>query len=175
VAALIEDARQEVNTPPPDKLTQALYGDAARPDGINPGSNFSSTGEAIANRMPKLMKGAGFVGEGNNTPLTDQTDILRRASQATLDLRMATREGYSSKSSVVKSMSPDFLGQFGALRTALSTPSIQEQLTSFLGTVASPDLARSFTAGNLGIGSSYGLTPFNLLAPSRLIYPVCPF
>ena len=41
-----------------------------------------------------------------------------------------------------------------------------------MSAVASPDVVRSFTAGNLGIGSVYGNTPFNLLAPSRLIYPV---
>ena len=34
------------------------------------------------------------------------------------------------------------------------------------------DVNKSFTAGNLGIGSISGLVPFNLLAPSRLIYPV---
>jgi hypothetical protein len=50
-------------------------------------------------------------------------------------------------------------------------PSITEQITQALGAV-SPDLVRSFTAGNLGIGSISGLVPFDLLAPSRLIYPV---
>jgi len=34
-------------------------------------------------------------------------------------------------------------------------------------------LGKSFTAGNLGLnGAPYGLVPFDLLAPSRLIYPV---
>ena len=67
----------------------------------------------------------------------------------------------------MKSFNGDFLNKFGALRTALETPSIGEQISQVIG-VANPDLVRSFTAGNLGIGSTYGLTPFNLLAPSRL-------
>jgi len=110
---------------------------------------YSSTGEMIKNRMPELMKGAGFAPRGGNAPLNDSADILRRASQATLDLRLATRQGRTSKSSVVKSMNPGFLSNFGALQTALTAPSIGEEIASYLA-VASPDLARSFTAGNLG-------------------------
>ena len=141
-------------------------------DAASEAGSYSSTGEMIKGRMPELVKGAGFAPRGGNMPLSDQTDILRRASQASLDLRMETRRGYANRSSVVKSMNSGFLNNFGVLRTALETPSIGEQIGSFLGQVASPDLVRSFTAGNLGIGSTYGLTPFNLLAPSRLIYPV---
>jgi hypothetical protein len=170
VAATIADAdiQQGVAAPstPPDQLTKALYGDAARPD-LGTG-HYSSAGEALVGKMTHLVKGAGFCGEGGNTPLTDQGDIGRRAFEATIDLRTATRQGIHAKSSVVKSFNPDFLGRFGAMRTALETPSFQE----IMGAVATPDVMRSFTAGNLGIGSSYGLVPFNLLAPSRLIYPV---
>jgi hypothetical protein len=146
----------------PDQLTKALYGDAARPDTGT--GRYSNTSEALVGKMTHLVKGAGFCGEGGNTPLTDQGDIGRRAFEATIDLRTATRQGIYGKSSVVKSFNPDFLGRFGALRTALETPSFQE----VIGAVATPDLMRSFTAQNLGIGSSYGLVPFNLLAPSRL-------
>jgi len=151
----------------PAPAGQQVLADAAAEAGT-----YSSTGEMIKGRMPELVKGAGFAPKGGNMPLSDQTDILRRASQASLDLRMETRRGYANRGSVVKSMNDGFLNNFGALRTALETPSIGEQIGSFLGQVASPDLVRSFTAGNLGIGSTYGLTPFNLLAPSRLIYPV---
>ena len=34
-------------------------------------------------------------------------------------------------------------------------------------------IGKNFTAGNLGqSGTPYGLVPFDLLAPSRLIYPI---
>jgi hypothetical protein len=176
VAALLqtEDPRPGAGAAP-DPLAQGLYGQAAQPAGADGPGNFSTSGEMMKGRMPDLVKGAGLAPKGGNMPLTDQADIMRRASQASLDLRMATYEGFARKSSVVKSMNQGFLNNFGALRTALETPSIGEQIGQVLGAVASPDIVRSFTAGNLGIGSTYGLTPFNLLAPSRLIYPVCPF
>jgi hypothetical protein len=164
VAAASADAdlRQGAVAPAPDNITKALYGEEARPDLGT--SRYSNTAEALVGKMTHLVKGAGFAGEGNNTPLTDQADIGRRAFEATIGLRTATRDGIYAKSSVVKSFNPDVLGRFGALRTALETPSPLE----FLGQIATPDVMRSFTAGNLGIGSSYGLVPFNLLAPSRL-------
>jgi hypothetical protein len=168
VATAIADAdlKQGAAAPPPDQLTKALYGDAARPDFGT--AQYSGSSEALVGKMTHLVKGAGFAGEGGNAPLTDQGDISRRAFDATISLRAATREGVWSKSTVSKSFNPDFLGRFGALRLALEAPSQLE----FLSQVASPDVIRSFTAGNLGIGSSYGLVPFNLLAPSRLLYPI---
>ena len=138
----------ETENPAPAAASEVIAAAAAD------ASTYSSTGEMIKGRMPELVKGAGFAPKGGNMPLSDQTDILRRASQASLDLRMETRRGLTAKSSVVKSFNPDFLNNFGALRTALETPSIGEQIGSFLGQVASPDLVRSFTAGNLGIGST---------------------
>jgi hypothetical protein len=161
VATAIADAdlAQGAIAPPPDQLTKALYGDAARPDLST--SRYNNSGEALVGKMTHLVKGAGFAGEGGNTPLTNQADINRRAFEATVGLRAATREGVWSKSTVTKSFNPDFLGRFGALRLALESPSLPEML----GRIASPDVMRSFTAGNLGIGSSYGLVPFNLLAP----------
>ena len=127
------------------------------------------TGAMLKGRMPDLVKGAGFAPKGGNKPLEDQGDILTRASQASLDLRMATYQGFSNKSSVVKSFNQEWLNSRGALKTALSMPSMYEELQKVLTPEA---FNKSFTAGNLGIGSVYGNTPFNLLAPSRLIYPV---
>ena len=134
----------------------------------------STTGDALKSAMPDLVKGAGFSPKGGNAPLTDQSDITLRAHQATLDLRGAVRDGYYNKAGVVnKGFKPDFMNQFGALRTALSTPSIGEQISQLLGGIpGGADAMKSFTAGNLGIGSVYGFVPFDLLAPSRLIYPV---
>ena len=116
-------------------------------------TRYSATGEMIKSRMPDLVKGAGLAPKGGNQLLTDQSDILTRSAQAALDVRVETQRGFLDKRSVVKSMSPSFLSQFGYLATALNQPSIGEQLQQFMGAVASPDVVRSFTAGNLGIGS----------------------
>ena len=134
----------------------------------------SRTGDMIKARMPDLVKGAGMAVKGGNMPLTDQADITTRATQATVDLRTETWRGYNDRAGVVKSgFRPDFLNQFGYLKTALSAPSLMEQIGSLVSSIpGGGDALKSWTAGNLGIGSVYGLVPFDLLAPSRLIYPV---
>lgn len=138
-------------------------------------------GEILAARMPGLVKGVGYADTGHGRiglpaqgtrPLDDPTQTLLKAQDATLQLRTETYRGVHAKADVVKGLNQGFLSNFGYLKTALTSPSIGEQLTQILGGVVSPDLQRSFTAGNLGIGSVYGLVPFDLRAPSRLIYPV---
>ena len=113
-------------------------------------------GDAIKSAMPDLVKGAGFSPKGGNAPLTDQADITMRAVQATADLRSAVHDGYFNKAKVVnKGFNQGFLNSFGALRTALSTPSIGEQISQVFANLpgGADALAKSFTAGNLGIGS----------------------
>jgi hypothetical protein len=162
-------------SPAPASLTSQVAQQAEAEAGRYYGAG---TGEMMKGRMPELVKGAGFVGPGGNAPLTDYTDIMGRASDATLRLRMETHAGFRSKSSVVKSLNPDFLNQFGAFKTALLQPSFMEQMEGLVSLLPGGGEAiknyanKSFTAGNLGVGSVYGLTPFNLVAPSRLIYPV---
>ncbi len=161
MATLIEEAPA---LPTPSSIATDMEASASR---------YSTTGDAIKAQMPNLVKGAGLARIGSNTPLTDQADITVRAHQATLDLRTETYRGYSNRQSVVKSMNAGFLNQFGNLKTALTAPSVGEQLTQLVGMLpGGPEALKSFTAGNLGIGSVSGLVPFDLLAPSRLIYPV---
>lgn len=133
----------------------------------------NTTGDAIKAAMPHLVKGAGLARIGSNTPMTDESAILVKAHQAALDLRVATNKGFTAKSQVVKGLNPGFLSQFGHLKTALSAPSLGEQLSQVFNQMpGGAEAFKSFTAGNLGIGSVSGLVPFDLLAPSRLIYPV---
>lgn len=132
---------------------------------------YSRTGDMLKSRMSYMVKGAGYVGNGNQA-LSDPGEIITKAHNATMALRTETNRGYTNKTDVVKNLSPSFLGQFGNLRTALSAPSVNESLQQIVTAIGNPDLTRSFTAGNLGIGTVSGLVPFDLLAPSRLIYPM---
>jgi hypothetical protein len=159
---------------PASEVTDSLYGRAAQPVNHAAMAQHSRTGDAIKSAMPELVKGVGLARKGGNAPLEDPRQITVLASQAALDLRTEVRRGYTAKADVVKGISGDFLSQFGALRTALTTPSIGEQISQlFQGIPGGAEaLSKSFTAGNLGIGSIYGFVPFDLLAPSRLIYPV---
>lgn len=133
---------------------------------------YSRTGDVIKNSMAHLVKGAGYV--NGNEPLRNHVDITTRAQQATMDLRVSTRMGYANKSKVVGGFNKRFLDDFGYLKAALTTPSLFEQLQElFKGIQGGAEaIGKSFTAGNLGIGSIYGLAPFDLRAPSRLIYPM---
>ena len=150
MAALLEDDIRPANAHVgSDPLTTALYGDAAQPLAQHELARSSTTGDAIRSAMPELVKGAGLAHRGGNTVLTDPGKISVLAAQAAVDLRSATRQGFANKSSVVKSFNPGFLSQFGALQTALTAPSIAEQIGQVLGQL-NPDLTRSFTAGNLG-------------------------
>jgi hypothetical protein len=159
MAALLYE--EEVLTSPSPSPSQGAVSSAA----ATVAGQYTTTGAMIKGQMPELMKGAGFIPKGGNAPLSDEADIARRAHTATMDLREHTMRGFHKKSDVVKGMSPDFLNRYGNLRTALSAPSIGEQLQQIVSAIANPELTRSFTAGNLGIGSVYGLTPFDLLAP----------
>lgn len=133
---------------------------------------YSRSGDMLKAKMTDLVKGAGFVGNGN-APLNDPSVVTTKAHQATMELRAETHRGYVDRASVVKSMNPGFLDQFGTLKTALTMPSVGEQIQQVLGSMpGGTDALKSFTAGNLGIGTVSGLVPFDLLAPSRLIYPV---
>lgn len=147
---------------PGDALTQAAA-EAPR---------YSRSGDMLKNKMTHLVKGAGFVGNGNSA-LSDPAVVTTKAHQATMELRAETHRGYTNRASVVKSMNSGFLDQFGNLKTALTMPSVGEQIQQVLGSMpGGADALKSFTAGNLGIGTVSGLVPFDLLAPSRLIYPV---
>jgi hypothetical protein len=149
-----------------------LTGTVAREAESEASKYFSKgTSAMISGRMPELVKGAGFVGPGGNKPLDNWSDINTRAAEASIDLRAETWKGFKSKSAVVGSLNQSWLNDFGALKTAMLQQSPMDYINGVLeylpgGADAQKAFAaKSFTAGNLGIGSVYGLTPFNLLAP----------
>lgn len=145
MAALLEGIPAEAGAPAPPAIQQMAQGEAQR---------HSHTGEVYKNVMPELVKGAGFAPKGGNQPLTDQADILTRAAQATVDMRSETWRGFKGKASVVKGMNPNFLSKYGALKTALTAPSVFDQVSSLVSMIpGGQDALKSFTAGNLGIGS----------------------
>ena len=109
-----------------------------------------------------LVKGVGHV-TNKGVPLSEGShsgEILTKATQAALDVRSATMLGTRNADDVISGLSTDFVQHRSFAPTAY-------QLKQ------SAQLNKSFTAGNLGLnGVPYGLVPFDLLAPSRLIYPV---
>ena len=109
-----------------------------------------------------LVKGVGHI-TNNGVPLSEGAnsgEILTKATQAAIDVRTATMQGVRDADSVMDRMSRDFTQNrnFAPMYYQLKN---------------SANVQKSFTATNLGLGGTpYGLVPFDLLAPSRLIYPV---
>ena len=116
-------------------------------------------GAMIGGRMPELVKGAGFVGPGGNKPLDNWTEINTKAAQAAIDIRTSTWEGFNNQPKVVKSLNQGWLNDFGALKTAMTQLSPMDYINGIMDNLPGGEDARkafaakSFTAGNLGIGS----------------------
>jgi hypothetical protein len=130
-------------------------------------SNYEATVTGITK---SLVKGVGHISNGG-VPLNEanhNATIMTKSHQAILDSRAAAFEGRWDTEAVAARLSPDFLSHPAAgnlgYRIANDT-SIRKGMDVALG--------KSFTATNMGTsGQPYGLVPFDLLAPSRLIYPV---
>jgi hypothetical protein len=115
----------------------------------------------FTSKAKTLVKGVGHVTNGG-VPLNDADhsgQIMTKAHQAILDVRTSAVQGAWDTDNVVNGIAPEFWAQRGA-------PLKSQALTD-------ANIRKSFTAGNLGYsGVPYGLVPYDLLAPSRLIYPV---
>ena len=111
--------------------------------------------DMFAAKAKNLVKGVGHV-INNGIPLNDAShggEIMTRQHDTIIKARASTIDGFRNTSDVVDGISDGFWShpRAGAMKF----------------------MAKNFTATNLGIsGTPYGLVPFDLLAPSRLIYPV---
>ena len=124
--------------------------------------------EFFAAKAKNLVKGAGQVTLGGDrgstgVPFQEGThsgEIMSRQFDTIAKSRAVALDGYSNTDEVVSGISQDFWGhpRSGAMKFMASRDSM---------------VRKNFTATNLGLsGTPYGLVPFDLLAPSRLIYPV---
>lgn len=148
------------DAPSPQAVTAGLVADA---------SNFESPNAMLAGKMPALVKGMGYARPGGNTITQDDDKIFQQSMRAEMALTKAVRTGLNDPQSVIKGLSPDFANQFGAFLS--NTPqnyAMQSMLGQLSGQI-SDFIGRSIT---LTSPLSTGLVPFDLVAPSRLIYPV---
>ncbi len=123
----------------------------------------------LAGKMPSMVKGVGFARPGGNTVLQDDDEIFKRSMRAEMALTQSVRKSLTDPQSVIKGMSSDFMGQFGSFLS--STPQafgMQQMLGQLSGQIS------DFIGRNVTLTSplASGLVPFDLVAPSRLIYPI---
>jgi hypothetical protein len=123
----------------------------------------------LSDKMPALVKGAGYCRPGGNRPLDDDDQIFRRSMKAETSFRKAIKNGIENPQGVIKSLSPEFAGQFGAFMAAAPQNQAMQSLVTQLNSQLSGLLDKSVT---LTAPLSSGFVPFDLVAPSSLIYPV---
>jgi len=142
--------------------------------------SYNTAASAVADKMAALVKGAGYAltdkptafGQGGNAPLVEPGEVFSRAMRATKVYNKAIHAGHADPQGVYKSLSPQFQQQFGAFlqgnpsNAAMSSwvGNLQQQVNDALS-----GIGKSIT---LTTPLSTGLVPYNLVAPSRLIYPV---
>jgi hypothetical protein len=129
--------------------------------------------DMLAGRMPEAVKGAGYARPGGTKILDDQDEIFDRSFKATKVLREATFKGYHQPDEVRKSLNPSFTSQFGNFLAA-GTPGfgnsgLTELVQQINSAFSQTDALKNFT---LTAPLASGFVPFDLVAPSRLIYPV---
>ena len=131
-------------------------------------SRYSGASDMIAGRMPALVKGAGFAKIGGNAPLTDDAEIFKRSMDAEKSLRSAVKTAISNPDSVRKSINPAFSSQFGLFLSENTAPGLGSVVNE-IQSVLSAELGKNIT---LTSPLSSGFVPYDLVAPSRLIYPI---
>lgn len=139
-------------------------------------ASVASSGPNLADKFTTLVKGVGYAntekptsfGSAGNAPLTDPDKVFKRAMRAEKAWKGAISDGYHRPDEVYKSLSPAFRQQFGAFASAQPQNVMMGQWMAQVNE-ALKDVGKSITTTS---PLSTGLVPFNLVAPSRLIYPV---
>jgi hypothetical protein len=167
--------------------TTALAESGANPEYLATDSDLGGVAptrvkQRLSETVATLVKGAGYAvvdkqyqlgaTPGANQPLTDPEKVFPRAMRAEKAFKAAIRQGLTNSAAVYKSLSPEFSSQFGAFLA--NTPQNQ-MMARWVG-----GLQQQINDALAGIGKSItltspnatGLVPYNLVAPTRLIYPV---
>jgi len=133
-----------------------------------------SAQQAIIDKLPDMVKGVGYREVGGNKPLESGKKLFHGVKDASVALYKAVYEGIdnSRNGRISKGIQPGFANEFPMFANPGMGQNPQamfnNQIMQILGQVA-PELTRNITTTS---PLSSGIVPFDLLAPSRLIYPV---
>jgi hypothetical protein len=123
---------------------------------------YNGPDSMLSDKMPTLVKGAGYSRPGGNRPLDDDDEIFRRSMKAELSFRSAIKKGIEHPDQVIKSLSPEFAGQFGAFMSASPQNQAMTSLVGQLNSQLSDITGKSIT---LTSPLTSGFVPFDLVAP----------
>jgi hypothetical protein len=125
----------------------------------------------LSSRMPDLVKGAGYLrkGRGRIEPLDDGEQVDEMSVSVAKAVVRATRAGIQNPLGVAKGFNVDFMPQLRGFMQSnpmqLSVNSLVNQLSSQISAAIGKDVTLTSPLAS-------GLVPFDLVAPTRLIYPV---
>lgn len=143
------------------------------PDGATESKWYNTATDMLAGKLPELVKGAGFARPGGNKPLDDQSEILNRAFEANKAIRASVTKSHTNPQAVAAGLNPAFTSQFGAFASAMGAPGFgtnpMQQMADQVSNILSDALGKNVT---LSSPLSSGFVPYDLVNPSRLIYPV---
>jgi len=137
-------------------------------DSLHP-ERYSRAKDMVTSKMPDLVKGVGFAKPGGNKPLTDDGEMFRRAMDAELALYTAVKQSVSNPELVKAAINPAFTSQFGLFLSQTPGQAQMNKWVAELNQMLSAELGKNIS---LTSPLASGFVPFDLLAPSRLIYPV---
>lgn len=120
---------------------------------------YEAPDRMLSDKMPVLVKGAGYCRPGGNKPLDDDDQIFRRSMKAEMSFRKAIKNGIENPASVIKSLSPEFAGQFGAFMAAAPQNQAMSSLVGQLNSQLTDILGKSVT---LTSPLQSGFVPFDL-------------
>lgn len=120
---------------------------------------YSAPGLMLSDKMNTLVKGAGYARVGGNMPLSDDEMVFKKAMRAEDSFREAIRKGHHEPQQVLKGISADFSGQFGAFMSLSPQNQAMQYLVGQLNTQLSDALGKSIT---LTSPLSSGFVPFDL-------------
>lgn len=118
-----------------------------------------------------MVKGVGYAqAGGRNKPITNPEKIMGLGYKASKALRESVKASMANPAAVRKGFNSGFLSQYGNYVGALDQDEFMGTgALAEIGQVLSAELQRSIT---LTSPLTSGFVPFDLVAPSRLIYPV---
>jgi hypothetical protein len=133
---------------------------------------YSTTQQAVAEKMNTLVKGAGYTitdksyglgtTPGANQPLTDPDKVFTKAMRAGQAWNKAIKQGVNDPQAVFKSLSPDFSQRFGAFLQSSPQNAMWDSWTQQIQGEIGAAIGKNIT---LTSPLSTGLVPFNLVAP----------
>jgi len=164
--------------------------DSADSDLLGDIGRFGAAQDALGSKMHMAVKGAGYAGYGAGVldersnrrvhgiaPMDDSDpDGFRLAFAATKALRLTVRKSFQNPKKVMKGLNPNFLNQYGSFMAAMDGPGggngawmsqLFQQVEQALG-----ELGKNINLTVPLTAATQGLVPYDLVNPSRLIYPV---